>query len=380
MNRNDSIKINKNDNSQDLINLKSIRDPYGDDYSTFRKLPKKQREKIHRKHVRANSKKSYVFANKASSIFASIMRYALLICLGYLILNPIFKMISTAFTAPTELGSPTSIWIPAKLSKEHLYMAFRAMNYNATLPYTFFTVSIQVLLQLFSTMLAGYAFARVGFKGKRLLFILVILQIIVPAQAISLPQYLNFRNFDIFGLFKAITGQPLNLLNNPITLYILAITGQGLKSGIFIYIFRQGFINLPKELEDSAYVDGSGYLRTFFSIILPSAGSTLLTAAVLSFVWNWNDMYFVNMFASTPNNIMVKLNSATASMDQTLNSLVRNIDGATASQLELLVDSPLYKQAIADTMSLLTMIPVLVIYMVVQRWFIQSSTHAAVKG
>lgn len=360
-----------------------IKDPYGDDYEDFRKLPKKDRNRVHNRHIRQNTDGRTLWLRRLVAILGKVFIYALLITLGYLILYPILDMISTAATHPAELGSPTSIWIPARTSIEFFTMAYRGLNYSVTLPYTIMTVGIQVLLQMISAMLAGYAFARLDFKGKGLLFALVILQIIVPPQAISLPQYLNFRNFDIFGIFRAITGEPLNLIGQPTALYILAATGQGLKGAIFIFIFRQGFRALPKELEESAYIDGAGYARTFLGIVLPNAGSTILTASILSAVWNWNDSYFISLFAGTDPNqrhLMVKLNAATGNMEQTVGGLARALPPELVSQFELLLRNPLYQQAVAQTMSLLAILPLIVFYIIVQRWFIQSTERSGIVG
>ncbi len=259
-------------------------------------------------------------------------------------------------------------------------MAVKTINYQRTLPYTLVSVFFQVLLQIFAAMLAGYSFARLKFKGRGILFACVILTIIVPAQAISLPRYLNFRYFDLFGIIERTTGSPLNLLGERLSLYLLAATGQGLKGGLYIYIFRQSFRGLPKELEESAFVDGSGYLRTFFRIVLPNSVSPLLTVGVLAFVWNWNDIYFVNLFGGDQSNIMVRFNAATASMDQTLNSTIRALGGEASMNFELLVSNPLYQQAVADTMSLLVILPLIVAYLLIQDKFVQSAERSGIVG
>lgn len=345
-----------------------------------RRREERQRRRMQAKLVRQGTDTKHILSTRLKSILVSILRYALLIVLSYLVLSPILKMISKSLMSPSELGSPVSIWIPGDPSTEHIDLAVRGMNYRHTLPFTILMVLGQVVLQIFTAMLAGYSFARLKFRGQKILFACVILTIVVPAQAISLPQYLNFLNFDILGIFKATTGKPLNLLNNPLSLFLLSITGQGIKTGLFIYIFRQGFRSLPSELEESAFVDGSGYLRTFFRIVLPCIGSTMLTVFVLAVVWNWNNMYFVNLFAPKEGRfLMVRYIASTARMDQTLNSIVRGL-GGQAGKYELPTLNPLYQQAVADTMSLLVMTPLIVFYLLIQRRFVQSAEHSGIKG
>lgn len=329
--------------------------------------------KLSRSHRREVTK------NRLTKFGLGIVRYALLIGLGFLILSPIFSMISTTLKHPRELGSPVSVWIPATISNEHAVMAYETLNYAKTLPYTFLTISLQALLQIFSAALAGYSFARLPFKGQKFLFAGVILTIIVPAQAISLPQYLNFRFFDIFGIVEAVRGNSLNLLGSPIGLYMLAFFGQGLKSGLYIYIFRQGFRSLPRELEESAFVDGSGYIRTFFTIVLPNLSATILTVGVLAFVWNWNDHYFVNLFGVGQQNLMVRFTSASSKMDQTLQTTSRALP-AIGDNFELLLKNPLYQQAVADAMSLLVVLPLIIGYLLVQNRFVQSAERSGIVG
>lgn len=351
--------------------------------ASARQISRKDERRRDRDQMRMILKKSdpkQVIGNRVSRVLVSILRYALLIALGYLILTPILRMLAVAFKTPGELGSPVSVWIPSEFSVEHMVLAIKTINYQRTLPYTLVSVFFQVMLQIFAAMMAGYSFARLKFKGRGILFACVILTIVVPAQAISLPQYLNFRYFDFFGIIEGLTGQPLNLLGERIGLYILAATGQGLKGGLYIYIFRQSFRGLPKELEESAFVDGSGYLRTFFRIVLPNSMSPLLTVGVLAFVWNWNDMYFVNLFGGDQRNIMVRFNAATANMDQTLNSAVRALGGEATQNFELLVSNPLYQQAIADTISLLVILPLIIGYLLIQNKFVESAERSGIVG
>lgn len=316
---------------------------------------------------------------KSGAVFVGFMRYALIICLSFLILSPILQQIFTAIKDPYELGSPVSTWIPGNFSLEHLIVSFKILNYPTALVYTLTTTTIMMLLQTMSAALAGYAFARLKFKGSGILFLCVILTIVVPQQAMMLPQYIYFKNFDIFGLIKLFTGGSINILNSPITLYILAATGMGLKSGLYIYIFRQFYRGLPKELEEAAFVDGAGFLRTFFKIVLPSAKASIITVAVLSFVWNWNDTYFVNLFNPNKNNLMIALNTATANMDEALSRLA-SVSGNVPADFAYLINNPLYQQAVAQSAYLLIMIPLIILYLIIQKQFVEGAERSGIVG
>lgn len=312
----------------------------------------------------------------SSGIFTSIMRYAFLICVGYIIMLPILEMISTVLKPLDELGSPVSKWVPAHVTKENLVVGYTLLNYPKSLAYTFFTTLLQVVIQTLSAALAGYAFARIKSKSIQSMFFGVILTIVVPQSVLMLPQYIFFRNFDIFGIIKLITGDHINLLNSPIVLYILDFTGMGLKSGLYIYIFRQFFRGLPKELEEAAYVDGCGFVRTLFRIVMPNATPSMITVATLSFVWNWNDTYFNSLFVKNPNNLMLRLSSASGGMDNALQSISRKIPAG----FEFDYSNMLYQDAIVKTCSLLIVLPLLVLYLLIQRKFVENASRSGIVG
>lgn len=306
----------------------------------------------------------------------SILRYALILCIGQIILRPLLEMISASFMSPEEVGNPVSTWIPSKFSIEHLAVAFTLLNYPSAVVYTLLTTVGQVLLQVLSAAVTGYSFARIRSKKIQKLFAIVILTIVVPPSVMMLPQYLMFRNFDPFGIFTAITGQPLNLLGNPVTVYILDFCGMGLKAGLYIYIFRQFFRGLPKELEEAAHMDGCGFVKTLFSIIMPNAVPGIITVSVLSFVWNWNDTYYTNLFIGNNLNLMVRLNTVSAAMEQYLWSIHTKVP----SQFIFDHGNVLYQSSVLTSSSLLVVLPLIILYMFVQKRFVESASNAGIVG
>lgn len=310
-------------------------------------------------------------------VLGSVLRYALIICLAYLILAPLMKNIVLGFTDPRDLGLASSIWVPARLSVENWYVSYLMLDYPNTLPFTLLNTAVLMLLQTACALLAGYAFARLRFRFQGALFACVMLTIIVSPQVFTLPQYLYFRDFDILGLFRLFTGKSLNLLNNPAAMYLMAATGMGIKSGLFIYIFRQTFRSLPKELEEAAYIDGAGFIRTFTQIVLPSAGPGIITVGVLSYVWNWNDTYFNNLFNSqNTRNLMLAFTRATASTDEALGKIATKVPETYA----FLTKNPMYEAAIGKTSALLVFLPLIVLYIIVQRRFVQGVERSGIVG
>ena len=197
------------------------------------------------------------------------------------------------------------------------------------------------VLQLFVSTFVGYGFARFKFWGKNVLFLLVILMLIVPSQTIILPLYVNLNNF---------LGTGLSFIDTPFALLFLAITGLGLKNGLYIYMMRQFFRGMPKELEMSAYIDGAGHFRTFFSVMLPNASNMMITIFLFAFTWQWTDTTYNTMLM--PN----------------LNILTNTIMNVTVSS----GDDVTQTQALLDTSSLLLILPLLIVFLFAQRYFIQS--------
>ena len=298
-----------------------------------------------------------------------LLRYTLLICLAYLILAPILSNIVTAITHPADLGLSSSIWIPNRFSLQNMHVTSLILNYWKTLPSSLLYTLIIMLLQLVCTLLAGYSFARLKFTGQNILFFCVIVTIIVPSQIIMLPQYLYFKDFKLLGIIPLYNqGKGMNLLNNPAVIYVLSALGMGLKSGLYIYIFRQTFRGLPKELEQAAYVDGAGFIRTFTSIVLPCAGPGLITVGTLSFVWNWNDVSFLSWFdPANTKSLMFMYIKRTASMKEALDSISSKVPGTYT----FLSNNLLYQNAISKTCALFVLIPLIILYLIVQRRFVQ---------
>ena len=316
------------------------------------------------------------FRRKGGHILMSILRYALILSIGFIILMPILQMISKSFMSPEEVGSPVSTWVPSAFSIEHLFVAFKLLDYPSSLAYTLGTTALQVVLQILSAAVTGYSFARIRSKKLQKLFGVVILTIVVPPSVLMLPQYLFFRNFDIFGIIKLITGSSINLLGNPVALYMLDFFGMGLKGGLYIFIFRQFFRGLPRELEEAAHMDGCSFLGTLFKIILPNAVPGIITVGVLSFVWNWNDTYYTNLFVANKLNLMVKLNSSSAGMDNALWGIHTKIPGDFYFQHM----NVLYQASILTAASLLVILPLIVLYMFIQKRFVESASNAGIVG
>lgn len=270
-------------------------------------------------------------------------------------------MISTSLRPQYEMSDPSVMWIPKTIRFDNFVEVWDAIDYPTTVWNTLVLNIVSSVLQVGTCALTGYGFARFKFKGKSAMFAIVLLQIIVPSQIILIPQYMQFRYFDIFGLFNALMGDSIRLVNTNLALYIPALFCNGIRSGLFIYLFRQFFRGLPKELEDAAYLDGCGPFKTFISVMVPNAASSFLTVFIFSIVWYWNDYYVTSMFFNDPNTISLKIN---------------NIDIIIAMYLTGEVGVASDFLVWMEAGCLLAIAPIIIMYIFLQKYFTEGIARA----
>ena len=181
-----------------------------------------------------------------------VFRAVIVFGLCFIILYPLLFMVSAAFRPRADMSDPTIMWLPKHFTLSNIKDTMRAMDFWNTLGNTAVLNIGCSLVQVITCAITGYGFARYNIKGKSILFFVVIMMIIVPPQIILIPQYMFFRYFNPLGIYHAITGDFINLINHAPTMYLPALTANGLRAGLFIFLFRQSFRGLPKELEDAA--------------------------------------------------------------------------------------------------------------------------------
>ena len=207
----------------------------------------------------------------------SIFRAVLLFGLCFLIVQPLLNKLSVSFMEERDLYDSTIISIPRHFTTANYTKVAGLIKYQTALINTLWVSLLSSLLQIISCTMIGYGFARYKFPFRNVLFACVMLTIIVPPQTIMSSLYLHFQFFDFvdfFGIFKMITGKSItqvSLIGNGVAYFMLAATGMALRSGLYIFMLRQYFRGVPKELEEAAYVDGCGKIRTFIQIMLPDA-------------------------------------------------------------------------------------------------------------
>ena len=223
--------------------------------------------------------KSFLLGNRTSyGLIFTVLLYVLLIAIGFVYLYPLLFMFVSSIKSPADLLNPMVQWVPTEVYLGNYVKAFNVLNYPATLAASIFISVVPSVIQAGVCSMVGYGLARYRFRGKNLLFILILATFIIPAQNTVIPQMLAYK--------------VLGLLGNVFSMILPALLGQGFKSAIFILIFYQTFLSLPKALEEAARLDGASDFKMFLQIALPAALPAFVISIIFSVVWYWNETYF----------------------------------------------------------------------------------------
>ena len=320
--------------------------------------------------IRNKKSEGYLLKKVAMDYAYRVCRLLMMFGLCFLILQPILNKISVSFMEEQDLYNSMVVNIPANFTTANYELAAEFMGYGEALKNTLIISLTIAILQVSMCTLVGYGFARFKFPLKNFWFACVILLIVIPPQILATPLHLHFRFFDIFGIFKAVTGEALNLRGSVLPYYLMSAGCMGLKNGLYIYLLRQYFRNQPIELEEAAYVDGCGTLRTFLKIMLPDAKPILVSCFLFSFVWQWTDGFYSKMFLGNTKLLSIQLNRIATQLGAYITTILKNSGGA----------SPGYTSCIIATGTLMVITPLLVLYLFAQKGFVESLANTGIKG
>ena len=275
---------------------------------------------------------------KIKKVFFRVIHYAIMVMITVLMLMPIGWMLGTSMRQSKEsFVLPPSFW-PTQFNLDNFKQVFHAIPILKFAWNSLFITFLAVAFMVLFTSMAAYAFARINFKGKNILFIFMLAGLMIPVQSIIVPVFLIIRK--------------LNLID---TKWALIVTSIYYPLGLLM--LRQFMMTIPKSYDEAAVCDGAGKLTIFFRVILPMSKSTIMVAFVMHFVSVWN-----NFFSA-----MIFLNS-TAKMTLPLGITVLNTTDGNSNM-------PLMTSAV-----LLTLIPPMIIYIFGQKYLMQGNMISGVKS
>ncbi len=352
---------------------------------------------------------SFYFLQKVA---IAIFRLVLMVGISYIVIFPFISKITSSIMAPEDFIDVTVRLIPKNISFDIYEAIVKELGYFDALGNTFVLSFSTAVIQMLICSLIGYGFAKFKFRGRNLIFVLVMVTMIIPHQTLQHSMYLEFRNFDILGIVRLLKGggiqigdwnvmelgegvanffaslnilpdgiqvgtdtygEPImmqfkqsgmNIANSYLPLILMSATGLAFKNGLYIFMLRQFFRGIPDELEESAYMDGCGTFRTFIQIILPLSIPMMITVFLFAFCWQWTDDFYVGL-----------LNTGV----ETSNQLLVDLVGAVPPSLKLgYAGQTLYETAIRNTCGLMIIAPLVILYAFCQNFLVQGIEHSGI--
>ena len=312
--------------------------------------------------ARNRRSEGYLLKRRIKEIVVSVVRALLMFGLCFMIIQPMLTRFSMSLMTEPDLYDSTIVLLPRHVTTENYKIVADLTDLPISMINTLWISVVISLCQVVAATLVAYGFARFEFPLKKFWFACVVTLIIIPPQTIQTSLYVTFANFDIFGLFKAITGSSLNLRSSLLPYVMMSLTCMGLKNGLFIYMLRQYFRGVPESLEEAAYVDGCGTLHTFVKIMLPDAVPTIASCFLFSFVWQWTDLFYTRNFLSGYNMYSVRMSTMASRMGRYFSKdVTQSVVVPNGRQLQLI-----------SIAVLICCIPLIILYCFTQRTFVES--------
>ncbi len=314
--------------------------------------------------------RAVLFGNRTSyGLVFTIVLYALLIAIGFVYLYPLLFMFVTSLKSADDLLNPMVQWVPTQFFLGNYDKALKVLDYPTKLLASILVSVLPSVLQTAVCSVVGYGLARYRFPGKTLIIALVLATFIIPSQSTVIPQMLTYQGIKI---------EDRSMLGSILVLILPALGAQGFNSAIFILIFYQTFLSMPKVLEEAARLDGASDLRIFLTVGLPAAIPSFIVAIIFSVVWYWNETYLTVIFLDNTKPSLLDLPIPLTTLPMQLIKFSQAYENlyppGTVNVLDRL------NEAVKLAGTFLNILPLLVMYFVMQRWFVESVERTGITG
>ena len=269
--------------------------------------------------------------------------YVLVLFLGFVFMFPFFWTVSSSLKQPWELFTFPPTVFPETLQWVNYATVLTRVPFMSWAANSTVVVTSSTVGALLSASIVAYSFARFRYRGRDFIFLLTLGTMMLPAQVTLIPQFILFNE--------------LGWINTLLPLWVPAWFGGG---AFNIFLLRQFFLALPRELDEAARIDGASYPRIFWSIILPLSKPALATVAVISFINGWNDFVNPLIYLHSPENFTLSLGL----------HYFRSVPEVTGAPTE--------HQLMAASVMIIT--PVLILFFAAQRYFVQGIVLSGIKG
>ena len=275
---------------------------------------------------------------KYSSSLKNVGIFILLVVFALFFILPFLWIVSTSLKGDTQIFTIPPQWIPDAFHWENYIKVFERMPFLIYLKNSVFISVVTIIGTVLSSSLVAYSFACLNWPGRNALFVFILATMMLPFQVTMIPLFVLFKEFGWLNTFKPLT--------------IPAFFGGG---AFNIFLLRQFFLTIPKDLIDSARIDGCSELRIYWKIVLPLAKPALATVAILTFMFTWNDFIGPLIYLSD------------------------KMKGTLALGLGMFVGQHVTEWSLLMAASVMMMIPMIAIFFFFQKYFIQAFTMSGLK-
>ena len=308
-------------------------------------------------------KKKMLGSNEKRGVVMSIVVYVLLITIAFIYLYPVLYMFSRSLMSSKDLLDSSAKWIPSAITAQNYTDAIATLDYWNSLWKNIQIAVLPTIAQVFICSMVGYGFARYKFPGKTLWMGILILSFLLPSQTIDMPNYLLF--------------QQLKMMDGSLKPFLLlAVLGQGFKSVLCILIFYNFHRQVPQSLIEAAEIDGADHIKAYFQIAIPLSMAAIVCVTLFSLVWYWNETYLVRTYlgyghtrAEGLTTLMIELQKFEDSYNVTFDARASSVTSTNK-----------LNDAIKMAGTMLSIAPLLLLYLVLQKQFVESVDRAGITG
>lgn len=304
--------------------------------------------------------KRMLVSSRRAKLILTLGIYFVLICISFVYLEPIFRMISMAFMSNKDVIDPSVEWLPKSPSFNNLTVAATVLDLKMTLINSIWFSALLACAQTIVSAMTGFALSRYRFRFKNLWFIMILLAFIIPVPLLMIPRLMVFISTqNLMGI---------KLIGTPIPQILMALLGQGVNSTVLILIFYNFFNLIPYSLDEAAMIDGASPRQVFIEIAMKISLSTVLVVFLFSFVWNWNETYVTGTLVR--------------SSIQLLPAKLDAFDSAFATYAAAGRGTAIFRinEAYKMSATLISITPLLILYTFVQKRFIQGIENTGITG
>jgi len=304
--------------------------------------------------------------------YKNLAVYVILILVSYQFIYPLLRMLSMTLMSEGDIINPVVNWIPQSLSFGNLRTAMNVMDPRVTFFHSMWFSGAQAIGSTLVAAMAGFAFARYEFPLKKFWFFMIIVAFIIPIPVMMVPRTMMFINInDTFGV---------QMIATPWPQLLMAFGGQGVFSTILILIFYNFTKMIPPALDEAAAIDGASSLQIFYHVILKLSVATLLVIFLLSFVWNWNETFITSNFLRPGVHGINLMPSRLQAFEGMFDEHAGPSDGIQGPEGEMGTEAERLNEAFRMSGTLISIIPLFVLYLLVQRHFIKGIENTGLTG